>query len=147
MASPYQVPATGTVEYQFFTLVESLPEEKWIKAAEARPGSRQVTHHLILFYQEPGKPFEPIDALFNSIVGFAPGLPPAMYPAGVYRRIPKGSKLILQAHYTPNGSPQSDQSEVGIVWADPKEVKKEMIVGAALNFKFQIPPGASDFRL
>ena len=28
------------------------------------------------------RPFEPIDALFNSIVGFAPGLPPAIYPAG-----------------------------------------------------------------
>src|SRR6185503_17854867 len=69
------------------------------------------------------------------------------YPRGIYRRIPAGSKLILQAHYTPNGSPQSDQSEVGIVFADPKEVKKEMIVGAALNFKFQIPPGEKDFRL
>jgi peroxiredoxin/mono/diheme cytochrome c family protein len=147
MPEPAQVPATGVVEYQFYTLVESLPEDKWIKAAEARPGNRQVTHHLILFYQEPGKPFEPIDALFNSIVGFAPGLPPAIYPPGIYRRIPKGSKLILQAHYTPNGSPQTDQSEVGIVWAEPKEVKKEMTVAAALNFKFQIPPGDSDFRL
>ena len=147
MAEPYQVPATGIVEYQFFTLEENLKEDKWIKMAEARPGNRTITHHLILFYQEPGKPFEPIDALFNSIVGFAPGLPPAIYPAGVYRRIPKGSKLILQAHYTPNGSPQTDQSEVGIVYADPKEVKKEMIVGAALNFKFQIPPGDSNFCL
>lgn len=147
MAEPYQVPATGIVEYQFFTLEENLKEDKWIKMAEARPGNRAITHHLILFYQEPGKPFEPIDALFNSIVGFAPGLPPAIYPAGVYRRIPKGSKLILQAHYTPNGSPQTDQSEVGIVWADPKEVKKEMIVGAALNFRFQIPPGDNNFRL
>jgi peroxiredoxin len=147
MPEPYQVPATGVVEYQFFTLEESLKEDKWIKAAEARPGNRAVTHHLILFYQEPGKPFEPIDALFNSIVGFAPGLPPAIYPRGIYRRIPAGSKLILQAHYTPNGSPQSDQSEVGIVFADPREVKKEMIVGAALNFKFQIPPGEKDFRL
>jgi peroxiredoxin len=147
MAEPYQVPATGIIEYQFFTLEENMPEDKWIKMAEARPGNRAITHHLILFYQEPGKPFEPIDALFNSIVGFAPGLPPAIYPAGIYRRIPKGSKLILQAHYTPNGAPQIDQSEVGIVWADPKEVKKEMIVGAALNFRFQIPPGDKDFRL
>lgn len=147
MPEPFQVPATGVIEYQFFTIDPGFKEDKWIKAAEARPGNRAVTHHLILFYQEPGKPFEPIDALFNSIVGFAPGLPPSIYPEGIYRRIPAGSKLVIQAHYTPNGSPQTDLSEVGIVFADPKEVKREMIVAAALNFKFQIPPGASDFRL
>jgi peroxiredoxin len=147
MPAPYQVPATGVVEYQFFTVDPGFEEDKWIKAAEARPGNRAVTHHLILFYQEAGKPFEPLDALFNSIAGFAPGMPPSIYPEGIYRRVPKGSKLVIQAHYTPNGSPQSDLSEVGLVFADPKEVKKEMFVAAALNFKFMIPPGASDFRL
>jgi hypothetical protein len=147
MPEPFQVPATGVVEYQFFTIDPGFKEDKWVKAAEARPGNRQVTHHLILFFQEPGKPFEPIDALFNSIAGFAPGMPPSIYPEGVYRRIPAGSKLVIQAHYTPNGSPQSDLSEVGLVFADPKEVKKEMFVAAALNFKFMIPPGESNFRL
>ncbi|HEX5103260.1 MAG TPA: hypothetical protein VFV87_05590, partial [Pirellulaceae bacterium] len=147
MPEPFNVPASGTVEYQFFTIDPGFTEDRWIKAAECRPGNRAITHHLILFFQEPGKPFEPIDALFNSIVGFAPGLPPAIYPEGIYRRIPAGSKLVIQAHYTPNGTPQSDQSEVGIVFADPKEVKKEMLVAAALNFKFLIPPGEANFPL
>ena len=148
MPQAYEVPAKGTVEYQYFTIDPGWTEDKWIKAAEARPGNRAVTHHLILFFHPPGKEeWEPIEPLFNSIVGFAPGLPPAIYPEGTYRRIPAGSKLIIQAHYTPNGTSQSDRSEVGLVLADLKEVKREMTVGAALNYQFLIPPGAKDHPL
>jgi peroxiredoxin/mono/diheme cytochrome c family protein len=148
MPQPYAVPAKGTVEYQYFTIDPGWKEDKWIQAAEARPGNRAVTHHLILFFHPPGKEeFEPIEPLFNSIVGFAPGLPPAIYPEGTCRRIPAGSKLIIQAHYTPNGTAQTDQSEVGIVLADPQKVKREMTVGAALNYQFLIPPGAKNHPL
>src|SRR5262245_47088158 len=133
MPQPFEVPAKGTVEYQYFTIDPGWTEDKWIKAAEARPGNRAVTHHLILFFHPPGKEeWEPIEPLFNSIVGFAPGLPPAIYPDGTYRRVPAGSRLIIQAHYTPNGTAQSDRSEVGLIFADLKDVKREMTVGAVL---------------
>ena len=68
-------------------------------------------------------------------------------PEGVSRRIPAGSKLVFQMHYTPNGSPQVDQSEVGLVFADPKTVRKELAMGAIVNFQFLIPPGEPNFRL
>jgi hypothetical protein len=148
MPKPFQVPAKGVVEYQHFVIDPGFPEDRWVAAAEARPGNRAVTHHLILFFQPPGSDsWEPTAPLFNSIAGFAPGMPPALYPEGTYRRIPAGSKLILQAHYTPNGSPQTDQSEVGLVFADPKQVKREMTVGAAMTWQFAIPPGASDHKV
>ena len=124
MPEPFEVPAKGTVEYQYFTIDPGLTEDKWIKAAECRPGNRAVTHHLILFFHPPGtKKFAPDEPLFNSIAGFAPGLPPSIYPEGVYRLVPAGSKLIIQAHYTPNGTPQTDQSEVGLVFADPAKAR------------------------
>ena len=145
MPQPFSVPAKGVVEYQHFTIDPGFTEDKWIKAAEVRPGNRAVTHHLIAFFHPPGsEEFEPIEPLYNSIVGFAPGLPPSNYPEGTYRRIPAGSKIIIQAHYTPNGSPQTDQSELGLVFADPKSVKNEMTVAAALNWQFRIPAGADD---
>src|SRR5262249_39573371 len=31
-------------------------EDKWIAAAEVRPGNRSVVHHVILFVQPPGPP-------------------------------------------------------------------------------------------
>ena len=54
---------------------------------------------------------------------------------------------MLQAHYTPNGSPQVDQSEVALVFADAQKVKKEVTLTAAINFLFRIPPGAKDYEL
>ena len=121
MPEPYAVPAKGTVEYQHFTIDPGWTEDKWIKASECRPGNRAVTHHLILFFHPPGtKKFAPEEPLFNSIAAFAPGLPPSIYPEGVYRLVPAGSKLIIQAHYTPNGTAQTDQSDVGLVFADPE---------------------------
>jgi peroxiredoxin len=148
MPQPFNVPAKGVVEYQYFSIDPGWTEDKWIKAAEVRPGNRAVTHHLIAFFHPPGSDkFEPIEPLYNSIVGFAPGLPPSIYPEGTYRRIPKGSKIIIQAHYTPNGTRQTDQSELGLVFADPKTVKREMTVAAALNWMFRIPAGASDHRI
>ncbi len=145
---PFEVPAKGTVPYQYFTIDPGFKEDKWIKAAECRPGNRSVTHHLILFFHPPGqKGFDAGEPLFNSIVGFAPGLPPSIYPEGIYRLVPAGSKLLIQAHYTPNGTPQTDQSEVGIVFADPATVRREMKVGAALNWQFRIPAGADNHRV
>jgi len=148
MPQAFHVPAKGVVEYQHFAIDPGFTEDKWIKAAEVRPGNRAVTHHLIAFFHPPGsEEFEPIEPLYNSIVGFAPGLPPSIYPQGTYRRIPAGSKIVIQAHYTPNGSPQSDQSELGLIFADPKTVKKEMTVAAALNWQFRIPAGSNNHRV
>ncbi len=146
LPKPFDVPAKGVVEYQHFTVHAGFSEDKWVKAAEVRPGNRAVTHHLIAFFHPPGsEEFEPIEPLYNSLVGFAPGLPASIYPAGTYRRIPAGSKILIQAHYTPNGSPQTDQSELGLIFAEEKEVQKEMTVAAALNFRFRIPAGDKNY--
>jgi len=144
----YEVPAKGTVDYQYFTVDPGFTEDMWVVAAEARPGNRAVVHHLILFYVPPEqKRVRGQDALFNMIVGFAPGTPPMIAKAGLATRIPAGSKLVFQLHYTPNGSPQTDLSEVGLVFVDKKEVVQEMKVSAAMNFRFQIPPGADNHRV
>ena len=72
-------------------------------------------------------------------------MPPAIYSPAACRRIPAGSKLMIQGHYTPNGSPQSDLSEVGLVFADASKVKQEINIVVVLNPHFVIPAGASDY--
>ena len=37
---PFQVPARGAVEYQYFVVDPGFAEDKWIQAAECRPGNR-----------------------------------------------------------------------------------------------------------
>src|SRR5262249_31263568 len=105
-------------------------------------------HHLILFYIPPDqKKHKKGDPLFNAIAAFAPGMPAVGGPEDYALRIPAGSKLAFQVHYTPNGSPQSDMSEAALVFADPEKVRKQVQIQAAFNPKFFIPPGHPDYKI
>src|SRR5262245_43848179 len=54
---PYDVPASGEVEYQYVTVPTGFTEDKWVSAAEIRPGNREVVHHVIVFVLPPeGEP-------------------------------------------------------------------------------------------
>lgn len=141
MEEAYEVPANGTVPYKYFVWDPGFTEDKWVYGAEARPGNPEVVHHLFLFYIPPGQEkHRPQDPLYNAIAAFAPGMPPIVGPRKYAVRIPAGSKLAFQVHYTPNGKATTDQSEAAVVFADPEEVEKEVKVAAAMNFKFLIPP-------
>lgn len=52
-ARPRKIQAEGTVPYQYLIADPGWKEGKWIKAAEARPGNRQVVHHIIVFVAQP----------------------------------------------------------------------------------------------
>jgi len=145
MPRAFQVPAQGIVEYQYFVVDPGFTEDKWVRAAEARPGSPSVVHHMILFYVPPRRKFQPLDALMNSIAAFVPGMPASNYAPGFARRIPAGSNLVFQMHYTPNGREQQDVSKAGLVFADPTSIEKEIKTQAVFNFQFSIPPHADDY--
>ena len=40
MATPFQIPASGAIEYQHFLVPTRFTEDKWIQALEMRPGDR-----------------------------------------------------------------------------------------------------------
>jgi peroxiredoxin len=146
MPEEFAVPATGVVEYQHFYLDPGFTEDVWVSGAEARPGNHEVVHHLILFWIPPGQDrHKPEDALFHAIAAFAPGMPPIAGPEEYAVKIPAGSKLIFQVHYTPNGRPQKDRSQAALIFADPAKVKHKIRVTAGLNPKFWIPPGHPDY--
>lgn len=148
MPSAYTVPAKGTVEYQYFQVGQTFDEDKWIVASEARPGNRAVVHHLILFYVPPGfKGREQQASLVNSIATFAPGIPAWQAQPGTARRIPAGSRLFFQAHYTPNGTEVTDLSRAGLVFADPKQIQKQLLTDAVVNMRLRIPPNNDNVSL
>lgn len=148
MPKPFKVPATGIVDYKYFIVDPGFKHDVWIKAAEGKPSNRSVVHHMVLCYMPPGQAEpDPADPLLKAVASSGPGIPALVTPEGYARRIPAGSKLVFQMHYTPNGTEQTDQSEAGLVFADPATVKKEMQIGAVINFQFQIPPGAADYRV
>lgn len=144
----YQVPARGEVKYQYFVVDPGFKEDKWIQAAECRPGNRAVVHHIIVGVIPPDRRDASTAGLESDwLTATAPGARPLQLPVGMAKFIPAGGKLVFQMHYTPNGTAQEDRSCVGLVFADPKTVKREVATQKAANTRFQIPPGADNHRV
>lgn len=145
---PFRVPAEGIVRYQFFRVDPGFTEDKWISAAQLLPGNRSVVHHILAFAAPPGGLREGFDELEGGrrgfLVGYVPGHIAAPLPAGMAKRIPAGSQLIFQVHYTPNGSEQFDQSKLGLIFLDEKSVTHEVRTTSAATRSLTIPPGADN---
>ena len=143
---PFSVPAEGVVDYQYFVVDPKWEEDKFIVAAEARPGNRAVVHHIIAYLVPPGA--EPRDDDSRTmLVGYAPGSPPNVFGDGLAIHVPAGSKLLFEMHYTPNGRAQTDVSCVGLSFTDREQVSNVVHGRAAVNSKFAIPPHASDHEV
>src|SRR6185503_16848397 len=56
MPEDFMVPASGTVEYQYFQVPTNLTEDKWIQAMEFMPGAREVVHHVLVYAYVPPQP-------------------------------------------------------------------------------------------
>ncbi|HEV3304519.1 MAG TPA: hypothetical protein VG055_33020 [Planctomycetaceae bacterium] len=140
---PFNVPATGIVPYQVFVVAPGWKEDRWISAVEPRPGNRSVVHHILVFALPAGaNTFDPLRADESYFAGYVPGMKPEQLSPGFAHPFPAGSKLLFNIHYTPNGSPQQDRSYLGVKFADPRSVAREVTVSCAFNKTFQIPPGA-----
>jgi hypothetical protein len=147
---PFTVPAEGKIEYQYFTVDPGFTEDVWVREAEARPGNNAVVHHIIVFIIPAGQPIKQMGEGMGArdlLVGTAPGNPPTRCREGMAKRIPAGSKLLFQMHYTANGSQQQDLSSVGLVYADPATVTREVRTDHAINVEFEVPPGASHYEV
>jgi hypothetical protein len=142
MPQEYRVPAEGTVPYQYFTIPTGFTEDRWVQAAEVRPGNRAVVHHIIVFVLEPGSRGIRGNVWQNHLCGTAPGEAPDVFPPGTGKRIQAGSQLLFQVHYTPNGTASSDRSQVGLIFA--REPVRPVYTRTAWNLTFRIPPGAPD---
>jgi peroxiredoxin/mono/diheme cytochrome c family protein len=143
MPKTVKIPAEGTMPYQNFMIDPKLNKDVWVRASQVRPGNPSVVHHLVVFVLPPGS--RDAERRIDFLAAFAPGMPPRILPEGTARLVPAGSRLLFQVHYTPRGIPQTDRSEIGLVFADPKTIRKEMTAIAAINMDLRIPAGVSDF--
>ncbi len=53
MTEDFTVPASGTVEYQYFEIPTNFTEDKWVSAIEFMPGAREVVHHVLVYAKVP----------------------------------------------------------------------------------------------
>ncbi len=78
--------------------------------------------------------------------GWAPGAMPRFLPDGVGKFLRKGSDLVLQIHYHPDGKPETDQSVVGIYFT--KTPARTIVGGIAVRTRnLDIPAGVPRYHV
>jgi mono/diheme cytochrome c family protein len=130
-----KLPATGTINYQNVLVKVNFPEDRWVIAAEMRPGNRKAVHHMRANLRpptsqymrdvEPGIAYENGDKRLGNAGGttdligkFNPGLGDQVFNEfDSAKFIPKGSDIIFNLHYTATGEETTDRSKVGLVFA------------------------------
>jgi hypothetical protein len=164
---PFQIPASGMVEYQYIVIPTGFTEDKWVQMAEARPTNRPMVHHIIAYIREPGSSYfkdQKPGVFFEAppsktdekaetsalpsdfLIGYAPGQPAEILKPGQAKLVKAGSDLVLEVHYMPNGTATTDQTKVGLVFAKTPP-KQRVLTLSAVNGTFKIPPGDPNYRV
>jgi hypothetical protein len=160
MPTPFHVPAMGAVDYQYLILPTHFTEDRWVQKVEVRTSSRSAVHHAVVYIREPGSKWlegEPLERNFSVPIAkgfttsdllmvYTPGNSYDQWPVGVAKRIKAGSDLVLQIHYTANGTATESFTRIGVVFA--KEAPKQAVLSLQMsNDRFVIPPGDSNYRV
>ena len=158
MDEEFDVPAEapkGGIPYQLFVIDPGFKEDMWVQSSESRAGAPDVVHHVLAYIAPPRDRIDPtmpdfpfLPGVKNARVlsGTAPGDMPMMYPEGAAIRIPAGSSIVFQMHYTPNGKAAKDRSSIGLIFAK-KKPERAVITVPIFNHRLQLPPGADNHQI
>jgi hypothetical protein len=139
MDEEFTIPPTGAIPYKYFRVPTNLTEDKWIQAIEIKPGARAQVHHVIAFTQPAGSPLKPGGELGpTNIGGVTPNKPGLVFAPGVARLLRGNSDIVMQIHYTTNGTETKDRTTVGIIYAKQPPTKVAA-GGMVINPRFVIP--------
>ncbi len=144
MLEQHTVPATGFVPYKYVILPHVFFNETWVEAFEIRPENPAVVHHCNMAYAtSEGASDE------TFITGYVPGGQPldlGRFDSGIAYRIPAGSGLGLQIHYTTTGKEEKCRIQVGLRF--PREPVRKQLHHFVLDPRgWKIPPGDPAFKL
>ena len=165
MPEPFTVPADGPDVFRNFVLPLDVAEDKVVAAIEFRPGDHRVVHHAVLFLDESGTA-QRLDAAdpqpgyegfggpgflpSGALGGWSVGNTPRRLPGGRGRYLRKGSDLVVQVHYHPDGVERTDISEIGIFFIDEPVAEflaaPQRLVGSiwTANYQLDIPADDAD---
>ncbi len=159
----YPVPASGTLEYTFLVTPTNLPADTWISAAVWKIEHRAVVHHINAFIRPPGSSYvaaAPPGQLYVAsaaersarrpdetevdrrelLAGYEPGYRPQPWGPGRAKLLRRGSAVVFEMHYTPNGTPVADHSELDIYFASAPPRERVLTITPA-DANLAIPPG------
>lgn len=148
----FNVPARGTVPYQYNYIATDFGEDKWVQAMEIRSTAPQAVHHVLIFLiyprNHPRASEQPDDrgGTRGYFMGMVPGQGDITFPQGMGKFIPKGARMVFQVHYTTNGEEYKDTTSLGMIWCKEKPETEIQTIGIS-NERFKIPPGADNHEV
>lgn len=145
---PINIPAQGTMPYQFAVIRTDFEDTRWVRGLELRSNTPELVHHILVF--RVPRDFD-MDQRFEVLSGgyfavLAPGTGPLLYPDTMAKRLPRNYDLLFQIHYQPNGTPGLDQPRLGLKFAEQPPLY-EIRSSAATSRAFVIPPGATSHKV
>jgi len=142
MPQDFNVPARGTIDYQYISVPTNFTEDKWVEAVEVRPGNRAVVHHAIVVV-DSGQKGENNE---EYLAGYAPGMTPQLWKPGQARLIKAGSKLVFQMHYQAIGTAAKDRTKIGLIFAK-KPAAEQIVAMQASAHWLAIPPNEPNYQV
>jgi peroxiredoxin/Ca2+-binding EF-hand superfamily protein len=149
---PIAVKASGTMPYQNVFIDTGFSEDKYIKAVEVRPTAREVVHHILVFVLEADESGRRAsreagdDESGGFFAAYAPGYDALSFNEGYGKKIPAGSRLKFQIHYTPNGVAVEDRPMIGMRFLDSRPEHLLNVAGIA-QIRLAIPPNTDDYEV
>ena len=127
---------------------EQLPEDRWIKGIEFKPGS-EVVHHIIGHAYAPGR--DANDRSEGMLGGNAPGADQVEFEDGFGIKLRAGSKIAFDMHYHKESGPGTgmfDRSQIGIQFhAKDMPVTHPVKIYPLAHGAFEIPPYHGNWRV
>lgn len=165
MPQDIQLPATGTINYKSILVKANFTEDRWVVAADLRPGNTAAVHHMRAIVRPPGSAwmrdaipgvaYEAGDREVgrqgegSDLLGkFNPGLGAqdfSMFESAKF--VPKGSDIVFSMHYTATGKPATDRSKLGLVFAKQPPKLRYFVSDGPTGSNLAIPAGDSNAEI
>jgi len=160
LSQPFDVPAGPNDVYRCFVIPVNQPEDRYLSAYEFRPDNARVVHHAIVVEDSYGAAqrlegssssgYECFGGFGFPVPGYlglwASGAIPKPWPSGIATRIRKGSGLVVQVHFHPDGKPEKEQFQLGLYFA--REPAKRVPYDVAVGTQFlNIPAGDAAYKV
>tara|TARA_B100000315_G_scaffold120298_1_gene110204 strand:+ start:12483 stop:13937 length:1455 start_codon:yes stop_codon:yes gene_type:complete len=155
MEEPTFIEGNNEDYYRCYVIEAGFSEDKDIAAVEFRPDNSEAVHHALIIAvphgmadaldeADPGYGYEcyggfglPVFPEF--IGGYAPGFIPTAFPEGLGQELPANSDLILQMHYAPLNTDQTDQSSFNVFFKD-EPVERYVQEHLIIDYTLVLPP-------
>jgi hypothetical protein len=158
MSAGYLVQGARDV-YRCFSLPYEFTDDSWLTGLQVVPGNGKVVHHVLVWLdadkkgealaQAGGGSYECFGApgFDSALLGaWAPGATPVSLPADTALRVPKGSRLVINVHYHPDGQPETDLSQLDLRFSTQRPTYEALLAlpGNAPNAAAGLMPGPDD---